>query len=346
MAGIRHREKGTVRLETTMFTKILVPLDRSALAEQAVGRAAAIARAHDASIDLMIVHEPFGVGLLAGPTAEADTLDGEHRYIERMAGEVCEGSSLTVTGCVQRGSAADVICDHARAIGADLIVMTSHGRTGLGRMWLGSVADAVVRNSPVPVLVLRPIAGEADKRAARHLFSNILIPLDGSALATGIFPAAAAIAHASPKESKIRLVRVIAPVPSITAVDATIPLAYMPIIPDEAATRQVTREVGAELDGIARRLQAEEHVSVTSEVIVNERAAQAIIDYARANDVDLIAMCTHGRGASRLLVGSVADKVLRGSGLPVLLLRPVRSGAEGAGLTEAGIARQLHALSG
>jgi nucleotide-binding universal stress UspA family protein len=329
-----------------MFTKILVPLDRSPLAEQAVGRAAAIARAYDASIDLILVHEPFATGVFVNPEAETDTLDGEQRYIERMAAEVCGGSSLTVTAGVHRGAAPDVICDRAREVGADLIVMTSHGRTGLGRMWLGSVADAVVRNSPVPVLILRPIANANDRRAAHHLFKHVLIPLDGSALAADIFPTATAIARASGangKGAKVTLLRVITPVPAITAVDATIPLAYTPIIPDEVATRHVASEVAAELDEIAQRLTEHGHVGVTGEVVVDERAAQAIIDYARAKDVDLIAMCTHGRGASRLLMGSVADKVLRGSGLPVLLHRPVHLSAEPTVLTDAGVLEHLPA---
>ena len=317
-----------------MFNKIIVPLDRSPLAEQAVGRAAAIARANDASIDLILVHEPFSTSLFVNPAAEMDTLDGEQRYIERMAAEVCAGSSLTVTAGVHRGAAPDVICDRAREVGADLIVMTSHGRTGLGRMWLGSVADTVVRNSPVPVLILRPIGDANDKRAAHHLFKHILIPLDGSALAADIFPTATAIAQASGGDAKITLLRVITPVPSITAVDATIPLAYTPIIPDEVATGHLASEVAAELDEIAQRLKEQGQVAVKGEVVVDERAAQAIIEYARANDVDLVAMCTHGRGASRLLVGSVADKVLRGSGLAVVLHRPVHLSAEPTVLTE------------
>jgi nucleotide-binding universal stress UspA family protein len=218
-------------------------------------------------------------------------------------------------------------------------------------MWLGSVADAVVRNSPIPVLVLRPIADAGDKRAAHHLFKHVLIPLDGSALAADIFPTATAIAQAGAgvrggKGAKITLLRVIAPVPAITAVDPTIPLAYTPIIPDEVATAHLAGEVAAELDEIAERLKEQGHVAVKGEVIVDERAAHAIIDYARANDVDLVAMCTHGRGASRLLVGSVADKVLRGSGLPVLLHRPVHLSAEPAVLTEPGVLEQLPVSSG
>ena len=326
-----------------MFTKILVPLDRSPLAEQAIGRAAALARAYDASIDFILVHEPFSMNFLVNPASETDTLAGEQRYIERMAAEVCAGSSLTVTAGVHRGSVSDVICDRAREVAADLIVMTSHGRTGLGRMWLGSVADAVVRNSPVPVLVLKPIVDANDRRDAHHLFRHVLIPLDGSALAADIFPTATAIAEAG--GAKITLLRVITPVPSITAVEAPIPLAYMPIIPDEVATRHVASEAAAELDEIARRLTEQGHSVVKGEVVVDERTAQAIIDYARASDVDLVAMCTHGRGASRLLVGSVADKVLRGSGLPTLLHRPVHLSAEPTVLTEAGVLDQLPALS-
>ena len=179
-----------------MFTKVLVsPLDRSPLAEQAIGRAAAIARATSATIDLLLVHEVFGTRFSGSPAADADTLAGQHRYIERIAAELCEGASLTVTGGVHEGRAAATICERAREIGADLIVMTTHGQVGFGRMVLGSVADEVVRNSTTPILLLRPIENANDRRAAHHLFKRILVPLDGSESAAAIEPAAVALAR-------------------------------------------------------------------------------------------------------------------------------------------------------
>jgi nucleotide-binding universal stress UspA family protein len=100
----------------------------------------------------------------------------------------------------------------------------------------------------------------------------------------------------------------------------------------------MVREAQDELDEIARRLHEEHHITVNADIVVSSRTAPSIIDYARAHDVDLIAMCTHGRGASRLLVGSVADALLRGSGVPVLLQRPARTAVESAVLSGASAA--------
>ena len=326
-----------------MFTKVLVPLDRSPLAEQAIGRAAAIARATNATIDLLLVHEVFGTRFSGSPEANADTLAGEHRYIERIAAELCEGASLTVTGGVHEGPAAATICARARETAADLIVMTSHGRVGLGRMVLGSVADEVVRKSTTPILLLRPIENATDRRVAHHLFRRILVPLDGSKDAAAIIPAAVDLARAS--HATITLLRVVGAVPAIAPFDATIPAAYAPLIPDEVATARLVSTVAAELDGVAQRVHEQSHVVVDSDVVVSERVGAAIADYARAHGLDLVAMSTHGRGASRLVLGSVADKVLHDTGLPILLQRPVHRGAEEALITEPGIVEQLPAFA-
>jgi len=326
-----------------MFTKVLVPLDRSPLAEQAIGRAAAIARATNATIDLLLVHEVFGTRFSGTPEGDADTLAGEQRYIERIAAELCEGASVTVTGGVHEGPAAATICERARETGADLIVMTSHGRVGLGRMVLGSVADEVVRKSTTPILLLRPIENANDRRAAHHLFKHILVPLDGSEDAEAIIPAAIGLARAA--RAEIILLRVVAPIPAIVAFDAIIPPAYAPFMPDEVPTARLVSIVAAELDEIAQRLYEAGHVAVESDVVVSERVGAAIADYARTHGADLVAMSTHGRGASRLVFGSVADKVLHDTGLPILLQRPIPVGSEHDLITEPSVFEQLPALS-
>jgi nucleotide-binding universal stress UspA family protein len=323
-------------LEVRMFKQLLIPLDRSPLSEQAVGRAAAIARATKASIDLVLVHEPFATPLDIGLGSDADDLADEQRYLESVAGELRTGASISVTFTVVRGAASEMICERAKELGADLIVMTSHARTGIGRMWLGSVADAVVRNATIPVLMLRPEERAADRETAKHLFKHILVPLDGSTLAAEALGPAIDLARASGAD--LTLLRVVAPVPLVSAYDVTIPLAYPPLLPDEPATREVLRDVEEELSEIARRLRDEQRLSVRSEVVVSERTPASIISYARGHEVDVIAMCTHGRGATRLLVGSVADALLRGSGLPVLLQRPGRAAVEPMPLSDASAA--------
>jgi len=319
-----------------MFKKLLIPLDRSPLSEQAVGRGAAIARAAHASLDLVLVHEPFGTPISVPVASDADDAAEERKYLETVASELRTGASIQVSFAVMRGGASEMICERAEEIDADLIVMTSHARTGLGRLWLGSVADSVVRNATIPVLMLRPVEHAPDRETARRLFKHVLVPLDGSRLAAEALGPAIGIARASGAD--VTLIQVITPVPLVSAYDVTIPLGYPPLIPDDAATSEVASEAEGELTEIARRLREEHRINVRSEVIVSARTPVSIIDYARGHDVDLIAMCTHGRGATRLLIGSVADALLRGSGLPVLLQRPKRAAVEPTAFTDANAA--------
>jgi nucleotide-binding universal stress UspA family protein len=219
------------------------------------------------------------------------------------------------------GEPVEMICRRAHDIGADLIVMTSHGRTGLSRAWLGSVADAVVRRSTIPVLMLRPVdTTPTDRLAASQLFRCILVPIDGSESARGILDAAAALAQCS--AATIVLLRVVPHVPKVIAYDMHEPLIFPPTIPDTEATEQVVQDVTRQVDELARSVRERGNVKVEAHVIVGDRVAESIIGFARGHNADVIAMSTRGRGVSRILLGSVADKLLRASGLPMLLRRP------------------------
>ena len=170
-----------------MFAKLLVPLDRSLLAEEAIGHAAALARRCDAELDLILVHEPFPHVSPHDPLWTEADLDHDQQYIEQIAGELTTGAHIAVTCAVIRGEPAATICLRAKNVGADLIVMTTHGRTGMNRAWLGSVADAVMRHSSIPVLMLRPTATSREQRAPQPPFTHVLVPFDGSATAAEIF---------------------------------------------------------------------------------------------------------------------------------------------------------------
>jgi nucleotide-binding universal stress UspA family protein len=302
-----------------MFKKILVPLDRSPLAEQAVGQAVALARASHAEIDLVAVHQPIPfAGLDASWNAEQ--LDDERKYLESIATEMSSGGSVSVTHAILHGEAVDMICQRAWDVDADLVVMTSHGRTGLSRSWLGSVADGVLRRSSIPVLMLRPVETKADRLAAHRLFSHLLVPLDDSTLAIEILSSATALARSC--NARMTLLRVVEPVPAVSF-DITVPYSYQPLVRDQAATDGLVQDAQRQLDEIARWLRGAENNTVDAQVIIADHVAQGIIDFAHGHNVDVIAMSTHGRGASRLLLGSVADKVLRAGELPMLLHRPI-----------------------
>jgi nucleotide-binding universal stress UspA family protein len=325
-----------------MFRKLLVPLDRSSLAEQAIGQAASLARESGASIDLVLVHEPFPFAGYADLPWENDT-NVEHKYLEAVAAELEAGAHVSATSTVLRGAPAETIIRRARDVGADLIVMTSHGRTGFSRTWLGSVADAVMRKSAVPVVILRPDRETTTHRAAERLVKRVLVPLDGSALAAAVIPAATDLARAA--HASITLLRVVPIVPIVMAYEPTLPVTSQPVVADEAATQQLLDEATTGLESVARRLHEETGLPIDARAVVAEHAAKTIVDEAEARDIGLIAMSTHGRGSSRLLLGSIADKVLRSSRVPVLLYRPAEVRAPTRlTLDETEVANQLPSL--
>jgi nucleotide-binding universal stress UspA family protein len=325
-----------------MFTKLLVPLDRSPLAEEALSRAAALARRCQAVLDVVLVHEPFPHVPYSSPIWREADLARDQQYIEQIWRELTTGADLAVTCAVVEGEAAETICERAKDVRADLIVMTTHGRTGLSRAWLGSVADSVMRHSSIPVLMLHPLATAREHLTPPPPFAHVLVPLDGSDVAADILETAAELARAY--GAKVTLLRVTPPVPLILPMDPGMPMVFGPIIPDETETAGLAADMKKQLVNIARQLHESASVRVEVDVCVNEHTAEAINDFAAQHGVDLVAMSTQGRGASRLLLGSVADKVLRSSGLPVLLRRSERAEDSDAAMTEESVREQLPAL--
>jgi nucleotide-binding universal stress UspA family protein len=150
-----------------MYTHVLVPLDGSELAEVALPHAITMAKPTGATVTLLRILEPSVPGPAMGgqeglyiepefwQKLQQDRLNEARSYLERVAARLTsEGLRAQIE--VRRGSAADVIVDTAKELGADLIVMATHGRSGIGRWMLGSVADRVVRASHLPVLLIRP----------------------------------------------------------------------------------------------------------------------------------------------------------------------------------------------
>ena len=320
-----------------MFTKLLVPLDGSSLAEQALGSAASISRASHAALDLVMVHQPMAFADFVDAAWQANPSTGERAYIASTAKELAAGSSIVVSGTVVRGAASEMICERAKAIGADLIVMTSHGRTGLSRTWLGSVAHEILRGSQAPILMLRPVDGKRPRRFGEKLFTKVLVTLDGSALAESILEPASELARAF--DARLILLRVVEPVPMVIP-EISLPTSYLPR--DESATAALVNRATTELAEVAKRVVETGIARVESHVIVAERVANAILEFARGVAPSVIAISTHGRGASRLFLGSVADKILRASNVPLLIRRPLSVREEPALIDEAGTAEQLH----
>jgi nucleotide-binding universal stress UspA family protein len=324
-----------------MFTEILVPLDGSTLAEQAIGPAVAIARASSAALDLVLVHDPMTHARFEDATPDPDTVTVEGKYLARIARELVTGAGVRATHSTLRGDPSAQICEQARSVNADLVVMTSHGRTGLSRAWLGSVTRGVLRHASIPVLVIRPSDEGKGRGTTRHLFKRILVTLDGSPPSARILLAAKALARCS--EATLVLLQVVQPVPHVT-MDLGLGIERS-VGADTAATDQLVHQAWRHLGDLASALVAE-GIAVETEVVIAEGVARAILECASGLRVDAIAMSTHGRGLSRLFVGSVTDKVLRASDVPMLLERPAQPRTEPLLLDEEAVLAQLPALSG
>jgi nucleotide-binding universal stress UspA family protein len=218
---------------------------------------------------------------------------------------------------------AGVLWRYAREHDADLIVMATHGRGGLLRAWLGSVANSLIRRASRPVLLVRPqdevfgSALEAD-RGIRH----IVVPLDGSTTAEQVIPYALAVG--SPYGARYSLVRVIFPpewnaYQSWAARVAALGVSPPIFMESDAAPSLSRQEVAESLESVANRMR-EGGVSVTAHVLEEFSPAEAIVQYAQAHAADAVAVSTGGvGGVPRLLLGSVADRIVRTSEIPVLV---------------------------
>src|SRR5262245_3693054 len=156
-----------------MLKSILVPLDGSSASEQALPLAVSLARKANACLRLVTVRAPMApFSGVAPPPKEQD-------YVDMIAWRIRQANHLSVFAAVLDGPIAETLSEHARSVGASLIVMTTHGRGPFSRFWLGSVTDQLLRNSPIPLLVVRPTSNEApvDRDWKPR---SILVPLDGS----------------------------------------------------------------------------------------------------------------------------------------------------------------------
>lgn len=313
-----------------MYSRILVPIDGSDVAMRAVPVAARIARSTGATVMLFEAITPmygpvYGSALMTYEAAS--TLDPERvlkeadEYLTTVA-QSPELAGVTVEKVAVEGYPADAILTAIEDHGIELVVMCSHGRTGISRWALGSVAQKVSRQSPVPVFVLRMLrSSPAETPAESQRPLRILVPVDSSEEAeTAIAPAAALLlALARQRPAELRLVLVINRL--ATAVGNTPELL-------------VERDAEGYLSRMAERLRGEYDgkLRVTTALATDVDIASAIIATAEGSDTDeaspaersdIIAMATHGRtGFAKWSMGSVTERVLHGTTLPMLIVRP------------------------
>lgn len=313
--------------ETAMYRSVLVPLDGSPFGEHALPLAISVARRAKARLQLVHVATPLSVAyaeamLVSDPDLELALEARQRTYLTRMVEQVKRVAAVDVSFTLLLGETASALRAHAVKEKADLIVMTTHGRGALGRFWLGSVADELVRHLPMPILLVRPHEGEPTWQQ-EPVLEHLLLPLDGTPLAEQILEPA--IALGTLMGADYTLLRAIKPVLAVgyPQAGATLGESAQKLMEQIEATHQrLCREAAAYLNQVAERLR-QQKLEVRTHVIVEEQPGRAIIETAEAGDIDSIALETHGRrGLSRLMLGSVADKVIRGATVPVLVQRP------------------------
>lgn len=295
--------------------RILIPLDGTLVAEQALPTAVALARRHQSALELMLVNDAKPGGGLEGWPWAISSARSHCEYITSRARRVSDAAGSNVEHTVGEGRAADEICRRASERKVDLIVMVTRGYTGLTRVLGGGVADAVVRKSRIPVLLLHAVpTGRRVRRTPLHI-ERIVIAVDGSAESFAALDAACALADRGVTE--LHLAEVVAPV-SVSPFSVVRRIARM----DRAATQRVVDRAAERLGRLSERVAERTGCDVYPHVLVNEDPARGIVRLAHGFNASIIAMGTHGRGASRLLMGSVAEQVLADARYPMLVVHP------------------------
>lgn len=311
-----------------MFKTLLVPLDGSPFAEHALPAALAIARRGRAAIRLVSVVTPLAEAYVEGMYFSTADLEQElqgrqQKYLDAVAARLRERAEVAVTAQVLQGEVGTTLNHLIDQGGIDLVVMATHGRGAFRRFWLGSVADEMLRHVTVPLLLVRPDEKPTDLTGEPEL-DRVVIALDGAPLAEQIVEPAVALAGLMPNAT-VTLLRAIHPV---VPIDAT---------PDVPSSEREARQLMEQVQQMQTKLRSEAEVyleataarlrgrglTVQTEVLVEDQPAAAILREAEKVKAGLIAVATHARsGLSRMMLGSVADKVIRGAHAPVLVYHP------------------------
>ena len=283
-----------------MYEKILVPLDGSEVAEQAIPYVERLTQKLKSEVILITV-------CLSGDPLERALTE----YIERRAEKI---QSLGVNArslCIEGDSATSII-DFAEKNKVGLIVISTHGKTGISHWPLGSIASKVVQRSNIPVFLVR--SSQPEKAPADNELDKILVTLDGSQFSEAIIPHVEKLAKSM--NSEVTLLRVIesAKLPQLAAYSDREKY-------EKDFMAKMEREAERYLDKKRTALESK-GVKVNS-VFLTGKPVETILQYSEEKSANLVALTTHGfSGISKWAYGSVASKIIEGSPKPILLVRP------------------------
>ncbi|MGB5427422.1 MAG: universal stress protein [Gammaproteobacteria bacterium] len=283
-----------------MYARIVVPLDGSELSEQVLPYVIHLAETFKSTVELLhaVQTEDIPENVVAEVRQESIS------HLERIAGTIPKQLKPTYT--VESGHAAELIINAADAREGSLIVMATHGYSGLQRWFLGSTAHKVVQAATSPVLLV-PAGIEEGPDGKLTEFDKVIVPLDGSPLAERILPYATDLC----KALNMELIVVRAYNPRFPG--TSIRMHEISQIVHDSAENYVAEKV--------RQLK-NEGVKKVSYKVLHGVPARQITDFALATPRSLTAMCTHGRhGVGRWVLGSVTDAVIHSLEEPVLVIR-------------------------
>lgn len=298
-----------------MYRNMMVPLDGSTFSEQALNLAIPIARQAGATLHLVLVHStvlPAAVDV--APVALYNAWNEDHRareaaYLERAAADA-ESRGVTVMSQLREGDIEDELVERARS-DMDLVVLATHGRGGLERAWLGSVADHVVRHVRTPVLLLRPDVGGSPAMAeAERVPGHILAATGGTPAGDASVREAASLAQLM--GARLTVLRVV-------SFPAGLASPYIPHAAemDRELAEHREEEAHRELEALADTLEID---AFETRVEWAYHPARGILQAIEEVGADLVAVGTHRSSrVARAVLGSVADKVVRASPVPVLV---------------------------
>ena len=301
-----------------MYKSIMVPTDGSGFDREAIRVALRIGERTDAKVRLVRVLSTgsfFGAAAAAEGTAVAAEIVRSERdralsELYSLAAECRATSKADVTVDLHAGPVTDVLQGYARRNDIDLIVISTHARSGFSRLSLGSVTDSLIRHTTIPVLVVKPSVSYLNPQVG-GAFSRIVVPLDGSTLAEQILPRVLELAKL--EDAEITLLNVLIP-QSYSQKEIVDP--SLPWWDKDISLAQVY------LSYVATRLR-HRGVTVTTDIVIAENVASAIGDFASREKADLIAIATHGRGGlARMIRGSVADAIMHAGRMSMLVFKP------------------------
>ncbi len=296
-----------------MFQRILVPMDGSSLAECVLPHILAIGKSFDAQITLLRVLDPVGAVTRPRPV---DPLDWQIRkaeaetYLKSLAARF-QGSGLRIDVEVREGKAAESVIDFARCNDSDLILLSSHGQSGISGWNISSVVQKIILRAQTSVMIVRAYQ-PAVQELERMRYERILLPLDGSQRAESVLPVAGALAR---QQNAVLVAAHVVRQPEM-------PRRTPPTQEDIDLANQVVARNRAEAENYLHEIQSRLDARIETRLLVHDSASAALHALVEEEKIDLVIMSAHGyTGTTRWPYGSLVISFIAYGSTPLLIVQ-------------------------